>query len=148
MNKTKLYPIGKLFTCNVQGLNKVKMHANVLLITRAGFDVPNTIRVRALSPSPELFHKYVGEWKDKLSYNEWWPIYKKNFQSELKSEVCLHALREVYKMLLRGENVVLVCYCRDHRYCHRKLVADFFSKFGIESAELNPVHSEQTSFFN
>ncbi|MEK4106989.1 DUF488 family protein [Paenibacillus sp. FSL R10-2791] len=147
MNNKYLNPPGKLYTCNANGLHKMNFNADLLLITRAGFEIKEAEIIRDLSPSPDLFQTYLQEWKDKLDYEEWWPLYEKRFLKELEWESRVKALREVYKRLIVGRNVVLICFCKDHRYCHRKLVGDFFTKYGVEATELNPVEVEQVKLF-
>lgn len=147
MNDKYLNPKGKLYTCNANGLHKVKFPADVLLITRAGFEIENAEIIRDLSPSPELFQTYLNEWKNKEPYEVWWPKYEKRFLTELMWESRLQALREVYKKLIVGKSVVLVCFCKDHRYCHRRLVGEFFKKYGVEPKELNPISVEQINLF-
>lgn len=139
-------PKGKLYTTNPAGLKKITFDANVLLITRAGVDIPGTEVIRELSPSPELFRKFLNSWKDRPG-NEWWSKYEEKFNIEMKSNIKINALRDVYKRLLIGKNVVLVCFCKDHRYCHRKLVGDFFEQYGVKAIELNPIIVEQITFF-
>ncbi len=147
MKNRYLNPPGKLYTCNANGLHKVNFPANILMITRAGFEIPNAEIVRDLSPSPELFQTYLKEWKDREPYNVWWPKYEQRFLNELKLESRIKALREVYKKLVLGQDVVLVCFCKDHRYCHRRLVGEFFKDFGVEAKELNPIEVEQITLF-
>jgi len=142
-----LNPTGQLYTCNVSGLSKISMKADRLLITRAGFDVPNVEIIRDLSPSPELFQTYLTQWKDKVSPDIWWSDYENRFTHELQLESRIKALRDVYKRLIQGRNVILLCFCKDHRYCHRRLVGNFFNEFGAEAHELNPVVIEQMQFF-
>jgi uncharacterized protein YeaO (DUF488 family) len=144
--KKELKPVGKLYTSNPAGLKKIDFEADVLLITRAGVEVPNTEIIRDLAPSSDLFHTYLERWKDKPGA-EWWPRYEERFKNELRSNVKLVALRDVYKRLLRGKNVVLVCFCKDHRYCHRKLVGEFYKEYGVQAEELNPVQVEQINLF-
>jgi Uncharacterized conserved protein len=142
----KLVPTGRLFTSNPAGLHKLTVPADVLLITRAGYPVPDTTQVRELSPSPSLFQSYLNTWRDKPPI-EWWHKYEERFQIELLSNEKKKALRDVYRQLLNGQNVVLVCFCKDHRYCHRRLVGEFFEPFGVKAEELNPVKVEQISLF-
>ncbi|OUS75157.1 hypothetical protein B1748_18650 [Paenibacillus sp. MY03] len=147
MNNKYLNPSGKLYTCNASGLHKVNFEADRLLITRAGNEIRDTETVRDLSPSPDLFRTALQEWKNKLDEEEWWPLYEKRFLKELEWETRVKALREVYKRLIAGKNVVLICFCPDHRYCHRKLVGEFFNKYGVEVQELNPIKVEQIKLF-
>lgn len=140
---------GNLYTTNPAGLKKYspeKNHLYTLQITRGGLILPNVIVVRDLAPSTPLFQRFLQEWKGN-SPREWWHIYEKNFKEELQTEEKLQALRIVYKMLLSGYDVVLVCFCKDHRYCHRRLVGEFFKPYGIKAIELNPVFNDQLTFF-
>jgi uncharacterized protein YeaO (DUF488 family) len=137
---------GKLYTSNLAGLKKTSFDADVLLITRAGVELPGAEIIRDLSPSKDLFQKYLSLWKDQGDYS-WWPSYEQRFMIELKSNEKLNALRYVYKRLLQGENIVLVCFCKDHRYCHRRLVGEFFEKYDMHVEELNPVKYEQITLF-
>jgi len=147
LNTKYLNPQGKLYTCNANGLHKVYFDADLLLITRAGFEIKDAEIIRDLSPSPDLFQTYLQEWKDKLDYREWWPLYERRFLKELEWETRVRALREVYKRLIYGKNVVLICFCKDHRYCHRRLVGEFYAQYGVISTELNPVEIEQVKLF-
>jgi uncharacterized protein YeaO (DUF488 family) len=137
---------GKLYTSNLAGLKKLNFDADVILITRAGVEVPGTEIIRELSPSKGLFQRFISSWKDQEDYS-WWPQYEERFVIELKSNEKLNALRDVYKRLLEGKNVVLVCFCRDHRYCHRRLVGEFFEQYDVDVEELNPIKYEQISLF-
>lgn len=49
---------GYIITTNVANVKKVNCD-EAWLITRAGKDIPGTIRVRALAPSLSLYRKYL-----------------------------------------------------------------------------------------
>ena len=131
---------GKLYTSNPNGIKNFNLPAEFWQITRAGVIIPNTILVKSLAPSQELFNKFIKEWQHRPS-EEWWPLYKKQFIDELSSEEKLKFLRQIYRNLMNGINIVLICFCKDYNYCHRKLVGEFFNQYGIEAKELNPVKS-------
>ena len=137
---------GQLFTSNPAGLKKLNVDAAILLITRAGPELTQVEIVRDLAPSPGLFQALLSMRKDSDGF-DWWPEFEEKFKLELKSNIKLHALREVYKRLRSGENVVLVCFCKDHRYCHRRLVGEFFDEYGFAATELNPITVEQMTLF-
>lgn len=141
-------PMGTLFTTNPAGLRKITFteETEMWQITRAGKELPGGVIVKELAPSPKLFNMFVENWKGNPPHT-WWNEYEKAFQEELKTEEKLVVLRELYKKLLQGRNIVLVCFCRDHQYCHRKLVADFFAKYSVEVQELNPIENEQLFLF-
>lgn len=142
----KFNPTGKLYTSNPSGLKYIKEDVELWQIMRAGYDLSEALRVQELSPSDELFQTYIRAWKNKSS-KEWWPLYEQRFQKEMQSEEKLKGLRAVYKKLLLGQNIVLICFCDDHRICHRKLVGEFFEPYGVKAIELNPVKTEQISLF-
>ncbi|RIX59627.1 DUF488 domain-containing protein [Paenibacillus nanensis] len=137
---------GQLFTSNPAGLKKIDFDASILLITRAGPEIDRVEIVRDLAPSPQLFQALLSKRKASDNY-DWWPEFEEKFNFELQSGIKLQALRDVYKRLRKGENVVLVCFCKDHRYCHRRLVGKFFDEYGYTSTELNPVTVEQMTLF-
>ncbi len=141
-----MIPKGRLYTSNPAGLKKINFDADILLITRAGVNIPGTETVRDLSPSVDLFQTFLNSWKNRPG-PEWWPQYEERFLIELKSNLKINALRDVYKRLLRGKHVVLVCFCHDHRYCHRRLVGEFFNNYGVTAEELNPITIEQITLF-
>lgn len=139
-------PTGKLYTSNPSGLRNLNEEAEIWQITRAGVDIPNSIVVKSLSPSPILFQNFIQDWKGK-PFEEWWHLYEKRFLEELTTDEKVVGLRDVYKKLLIGTNVVLLCFCKDHRYCHRRLVGEFFKPFGVDAIELNRITEEQLSLF-
>jgi uncharacterized protein YeaO (DUF488 family) len=138
--------IGQLFTSNPAGLKKIDFDASILLITRAGPELNPIEIVRDLAPSPGLFQALLSMRKDGDN-QDWWPEFEEQFQLELKTDIKLKALRDVYKRLRNGEKVVLVCLCKDHRYCHRRLVGEFFEPYGFACTELKPVTVEQMKLF-
>ena len=135
--------MGRLFTSNPNGLKNLNEEAEIWQITRAGVLIPGAVLVRGLSPSENLFNRYLNEWKQ-VPPEEWWPEYEKDFLQEMEGEEKLNCLRTLFKVLQSGKNVVLLCLCKDARYCHRRLVGDFFKQHKIEVVELNPVKSETT----
>lgn len=139
--------IGKLFTSNPTGLKNLTIDAEVLQIMRAAHTLPNAQLVKELSPSKSLFMKYSSQWKG-TPHEIWWPKYKHEFEKEFEKEIVINSLRDIYRKLLKGKNVVLVCFCSDHKICHRSLVGEFFRKYNVDVIELNPVKSEQLDIFS
>ena len=139
-------PAGKLYTSNVGGLDKLDFDAELWQITRAGFLIPNATLVRSLSPSSELFSMYAKKWRY-LSPRMWCPTYEEMFLKELQTDEKINSLRLAYRKLLDGINIVLICFCKDHNFCHRKLVGEFFVQYDINVIELNPIEREQLTFF-
>lgn len=62
--------------------------------------------------------------------------FKRIFGAVLASEPAQIALDEVIK-LARVNRICLMCYERDHRYCHRKIVSDAIEKtLGVKAVHL------------
>lgn len=135
--------LGKIYTSNLQGLERLPEPAKKFLITRAGPDVDEFTRIREMTPSPQLFNRYLTEWKGQMSPDIWWPQYTVQFKTQFKDPVMLNELRKLYRMLLQGDNLLLVCYCKDWHYCHRRLIADFYRQYGVEVIELSPVEYDE-----
>jgi len=104
------------------------------LITRGGHDVEGMERHLGLSPSKELFRRYLTSWRGK-DPSLWWTEYAAAFLEELRSDEKLDELRNLYKAVRGGRDVALVCYCADSDYCHRRLVGQFMASYGIEVTE-------------
>ncbi|SFE35471.1 Uncharacterized conserved protein YeaO, DUF488 family [Paenibacillus algorifonticola] len=141
-----MLPSGKLYTSNLNGLKKINFEAKKLMITRAEMAIEDVAMCQALAPSQELFQFSLDGRKEDADF-AWWPKYEERFVAELQFDRKLEALRQVYRMLLEGSHVVLVCFCHDHRYCHRRLVGEFFEPYGVKAEELNPILIEQMKLF-
>jgi uncharacterized protein YeaO (DUF488 family) len=137
---------GKLYTSNLVGLKKKDFEADVLLITRAGAEINNLELMRELAPSSDLFQTFLELWKGSPG-EDWWPKYKQRFLLELNTPTKKNALLNVLSRLQIGKNVVVVCFCQDHRYCHRSLVGEYFKNNEIEVEELDPILYEQLRLF-
>jgi|GEM_PF-6666316 len=53
---------GTLFTTNVAAMRRTQAD-EYWLVTRGGGDIPGTIRVKELAPSPGLFRLYLSHWR-------------------------------------------------------------------------------------
>lgn len=106
-----------------------------MLITRYGFDFDDAFRYYNLAPSFELFNK-IESFKKEFG-GDWFSHYSKLFNNELETDEKQFGINEVKSALESGMDIVLVCYCSDYNKCHRKLVADYLKKLGIDSKELS-----------
>lgn len=89
-------------------------------------------QVAALSPSTDLFHKYlnkknVGEWGEK-AFRE---MYVPQFISEMKeSAKAMSKLAELFDADKNGKKILLLCFCSDESLCHRSIIAGFLQGAG------------------
>lgn len=82
-----------------------------------------------LSPSDGLLKAYKNGVID-------WDNFEIEFKEQMTSGLTLVAMRELYKRLKAGEDIILVCYEKDYTYCHRRLIGEFLMQYGIEYQEL------------
>jgi uncharacterized protein YeaO (DUF488 family) len=126
---------GYIITTNVANVKKIDCD-EAWLIARAGKDIPGTIRVRSLAPSPHLYKIYFTEWRQR-DPEEWWPQYRAEFARELQSAEKLNKLRELWSLVNVGRVIALVCYCKDANHCHRLLVGQFMMNQGVRVEEFS-----------
>lgn len=91
------------------------------------------IHVPALSPSKELFFKYLNL-KKKGQWNEdtFQKIYVPEFLYGIKANMdgSRDLLNRVYKMDKNGESVAMGCVCTIEEMCHRSIVAGLLQGAG------------------
>lgn len=92
---------------------------------------PNIIQVPALSPSWDLFSKYM----DLKNNNNWnaetfRTVYLPQFLNEMHSAEARAELNKLYKLDKAGRNICLVCYCVDETLCHRSIIAGLLQGVG------------------
>ena len=102
------------------------------LITRGGKNLTGYKWVPELAPSKKLFNKYINSWKEKPPAI-WWNKYKSEFMKKFKDPQFIVKLALLYeKVHNQNENILLVCFCKNVKYCHRKLIASFLLEKGLK----------------
>ena len=85
--------------------------------------------VPALAPSATL-RASVKKFQDRssryfMSPDERWTWYVSRFTDEMRQRLeSRNAIRRVQGMLAIGENVTILCFCKDEARCHRRLLRD------------------------
>jgi len=113
-------------------------------ITRSPDVSDSLIWVPELGPGRELFEKYNKDWRYE-DPQTWWPQYRQRFMDELESDEKKVFLRILWKKIMSGKTIALVCFCPNAAICHRSLVAEFLSGYGIETFEYQSVKPERIS---
>lgn len=125
---------GYIVTADVSSIKDIACD-EVWQITRSSNHIPGTVWMPDLAPSPQLFKKYLYEWKDRPC-EEWWDMYREIFEQEIKSDYKkVSALKKAFNLVNLGKVIAMVCFCRDSRYCHRTLVGNFLKQKGIRVEE-------------
>ena len=79
--------------------------------------------VPELSPSRELFYKYLDASKAGVYDNKWFSEnYVPQFLHEMRNADSMRKLNELYK-LGKSKNILCVCFCEDENLCHRSIVS-------------------------
>lgn len=80
----------------------------------------NIIHLPVLSPSWNLFTKYLDACKQKQFSEQWFKdVYVKQFLSEMQQ--CKDALNKLYQEA-QTENIAIACYCKEENLCHRSII--------------------------
>lgn len=87
--------------------------------------MPQAIHNLKLAPSEKLFNDYKS---CKIS----WIEFERKFNEDLE----FPDLIDVINIINRGYNVLLLCYEKSDKFCHRRLVGEKFKKLGYKVKEL------------
>lgn len=98
-----------------------------------------TMQVLGLAPSEELFYKFLG-WKKNNEWNEetFEKYYVPRFLWEMQSEVAINTLKSLYE-LGKEKDILLVCYCKEEKMCHRSIVAGILQGMSNEQEPLERI---------
>lgn len=93
--------------------------------------IAGTKQVKALSPSNELFRKYLqlkeaGNWSEQ-TFAE---VYAPTFLAEMQSKEARAALNYLYLQDKRGKTSALLVFARMNVLCHRSIVAGLLQGCG------------------
>lgn len=129
---------GKIITCTIRELDKVKADIR-LLITRKGAQSKNWIWVPELAPSKILFG-LSRQWKEQGLWPQLWPSYETIFKEEMFRDGRDVYIKRVISHLKDGKTLAMGCYCpRTPAYmhegklaCHRRILAEYFAASGYE----------------
>lgn len=102
-----------------------------LIVRSLKHQVKDARQVKVLSPSSELFSKYLqlknaGEWSEKTFKDVYVPM----FLAQMRERGARDALNYLYRQDKAGKTVCLACFCPDERLCHRSIVAGLLQGCG------------------
>lgn len=110
--------------CNLLG-------TKFLIVRKLIMPIPNGfIHLPELSPSIELLET-TNKWKKENKEN-WWQLYKPLFEKELEENIEINnGITKIWKEL-QNSDVILYCYCKNTKRCHRYLVGKYLEKLGFK----------------
>ena len=104
--------------------------------------IPNThvYHVPVLSPSPDLFHKYLY-WKDNGKWNEdtFQNKYVPQFLYEMHSQEAKNILNDLFYKS-KNKHMLLACFCPNETLCHRSIICGLLQGVGCETSADNYSH--------
>ena len=131
---------GKLITTYVSNVNSIAkedffQNAIKLYVAR-GLDGFEAIKSKGfkhileLAPKQGLLNKYKN---GSIVWDEYVLIYRMN----MLNEDTIGALSLVKMRLDEGKDVILCCYEKDYKKCHRFILSNYFAELGYEAFEWN-----------
>lgn len=115
------------YIANVKNLTEEKQ-SQVLIVARY-FKSSKLKKDIRLCPSEDLLKAIKTGEID-------WDEYEIYFKEEMKKEPMISGLRDLYRRLKNGEDIILVCYEKDYMFCHRRLIGEFLKGYGAEYNEI------------
>lgn len=110
---------------NIRNMKPTRYHYAFAIVRSLKKRIPYVTQLQALSPSPNIFYKYLqlqkeGKW-NQAAFDDW---YTKAFLHQLSQDtVAQDTLRHILRLDQEGKNIVLACFCSDannvpsHHHC-------------------------------
>lgn len=100
---------------------------------------PDRLNITALAQDP--VGKYFAPTWDLVTRFKKHEIFEEEFESLYRGQMHLSQLErpDRWQELLSRERVILVCFCRPDRFCHRFILANILEKQGAQALGELPV---------
>lgn len=123
-----------IYTTYLSKMKDVPAGVTKLLVTRIlpkGFNLDkhrDVIYAPELSPSELTLKKY--------KFDEDWYEFRRSFKREMKKEPMKEKLKKLEEELKEGKDFCLICYEKEHEYCHRRILGEYFKDKGYNWEEI------------
>lgn len=106
---------------------------------------PHIKQVADLSPSKDLFYKYLG-WRNAGQWNKekFQEHYVPQFMRELKNPSAMRLLSKLWDMDKADKKICLACFCTDEELCHRSIIAGILQGSGCH---VNGVKHDYSNYY-
>lgn len=98
---------------------------SISLSTPPGINCNNYI---ALAPTWNILDEYKNNGEDRL-------LYSQRYNNEILSKLNARSVVNDLELLSGGQDVILLCYEKPFRFCHRQLVAKWLENNGFVCRE-------------
>lgn len=120
---------GRIILVNID--QAYKLNDNIIKLFIARQPLPNLDKMKwkwasKLAPSNDLLYAFK---KENIDWETYYVRYKREV---IYNPTVVDALNTIYNHLKLGEDIALICYCTDDRYCHRGILGEYYKDLGIE----------------
>ena len=124
---------GVVTFASVHDMNKIQNDTTKICIARKYIEGSDEHMIE-LAPSYGLFSWYLQN-KDNKG---WFKTYKETFISDAKQSYSFNnKYNEIKDRLNSGENIALLCFCKDINLCHRSIIKEKLVKDGYVIEDIN-----------
>ncbi len=122
---------------NIKNIKNNAGYQHIIIVRSLQNPIYGTKHVPVLSPSKDLFYKYLdlkrkGQWNNNTFMN----MYVPQFLSEMKTKEACDALNDLW-CRSKTEDIALYCFCPNEMTCHRSIIAGLLLGAGAK-IECNP----------
>lgn len=124
----RLADVGTVVDIRERAQSRRKGFSKTALSQRLRLDGMNYVHLRELGdPKPGREAARAGDWGR----------FQAIYSQIIKTSEAQRALSEIEMMLSDGQSLVLLCYERDHKTCHRKIASDILeTRTGLKARHL------------
>lgn len=109
------------------------LHVHTARITYAGpdrLDITRKSGDPAFAPSWAILRPMLDAKRFGSSWVMLWPEYVEDYTAEMR--ISYRENRAAWDVLLARDEVTLLCYCVDAKFCHRTVLAGILAKLGAD----------------
>lgn len=116
-----------IYTSYFGNMKRLSSNCIPIAISATIPDGINCLHLKKLAPSYDNLMQYRKD-NNWANYSE---RYKKETLSKFKSQDIIDEINSLIGDTATGKDIVLLCYEKNSKVCHRSLVADFLTQGGI-----------------
>lgn len=123
-----------IYITNLRNISNVNAEAKFAIIRSYRRPIFGVQQLAALSPTTELFHKYLrlrdaGQWNARAFATEYVPDF---IRDTICSDAAKYAIDNLVKMRQLNINIALGCVCDNETICHRTIVGGILEGYGLD----------------
>lgn len=121
---------GKLYLSSIRTFSQVNVPHRFEITRYPKLEIyPQVTQLKCLAPSKRLLSFFKSQPKNNDSLLTYYFQYKQEISNSIEAQ---KALKNIERLLDNGEDVQLICFCPDYRYCHRTILGQWLERKGYE----------------